>query len=100
MEASSNFKQAGDAAVQLDATGCRMGDARKNFEQRGLPCSITAYYADDFALFDLKGDILEGPDDVGIGRWTVDGGRWVVAVGSGLRPVGEAGQASEATQVV
>ena len=41
------------------------GNAREDFQQRALPCSVAADDADDFTMLNVEADVFEGPDVVG-----------------------------------
>ena len=62
VEAGAHLQQAGDPAVDLGAAAGRLGDAREDLEQRDLARAVAADDADDLALLDLEGDVLERPE--------------------------------------
>ncbi len=68
VEAGADFQQAADAAVEFDVAGRGLGDAGKDLEQRALARAVSADDADDFALFDLEADVLQGPEAVVVGE--------------------------------
>ena len=62
VEAGAHLQQAADPTMDLSLPLCRLGDPRKDFEQRALPCTVAADDADDFAVLDFEGDVLESPN--------------------------------------
>ena len=72
MEPRSHFQQAGDAAFDSDFAAGGRGNPGEDSQQSALARAIAANDAEDFALFDLKADILQSPDGVGrrtLGLW-------------------------------
>src|SRR6266851_7299795 len=74
MKAGAHFEQRGDAPMHIGVTFSGFGDARKNFQQRALPCSVAPDHPDDLAAFDLEGNILQRPKCFGL---------WFVAIATG-----------------
>jgi hypothetical protein len=60
MKARSDFQQAGNTTVQLNASGARFGDARKDLQQRRFTRSIAADDREYFSGSYLKTDIIQG----------------------------------------
>src|SRR5690606_2583410 len=59
-------KKACNATFELDASGSWRSDAREQFEQGALSGSVLPDNSNGLALFDLKVNILQTPDDVAL----------------------------------
>lgn len=70
--------------MDLGAPLCRLGDPRKDFEQRALPRPVATNDADHLAVFDFEGDVLEGPDVAVARRLTGDRGPGTGDGGGGI----------------
>jgi len=79
MKTRADLQQGSDPAVDLRKASRMLSDARKNFKLGALPRTVASNDANRFTLLEFKGDVLEGPDGVGIAvdgrRMTVDGRR-------------------------
>ena len=62
MEAGADFEQTADPAAQLDLPGGRFGDARQDFQQRGLARTVTADDAECLTGLHLEIDVLQCPE--------------------------------------
>src|SRR5208283_5284925 len=62
MKAGADFEQAADTPVNFRPAGGGLRDARENLEQGGLAGAIPPDEAENFALANLQGNILEGPE--------------------------------------
>ena len=59
VEAHADLEQRADAAAHLDAALAGLGHAREDLEQRALARPVATDDADNIALRDLEGDIVE-----------------------------------------
>src|SRR5262249_45445773 len=73
VEAGADFEEAANPAVDHSPSLGRLGDARKDFEERALAGAVAADDADHLAAFDLEGDVLEGPEVAGAFAWAIAG---------------------------
>src|SRR5438045_1373524 len=65
--------QIGDVlAVELDAARVGGQESRADVEQRGFPCPVGAYDADDAVGPDVEVDVIEGADAAEAAGHTVD----------------------------
>src|SRR6266508_3721641 len=62
MEPRANLEQRAESARDPYAAGCRLGDSRKDLEQRALARPVPADDPHDLAGLDIEGDVSEGPD--------------------------------------
>src|SRR5208283_732474 len=62
VEPGADFEQAPDTPVNFRPARRGLRDARKNLEQSGLAGAVPADEAKNFALANLQGNILEGPE--------------------------------------
>ena len=58
MKTGADLEQARDASRYCDLPLARLGDARKDFEQRRLAGAVAADDADDIAALDLEIDVF------------------------------------------
>src|SRR6185369_11826036 len=64
MKPRADFKQARNAAVQLNASAGWLDDSRKDFEKRGLAGSVSTYDTHNFARHDFEADVSQRPHGV------------------------------------
>ncbi len=62
MKTGSDFEKARDTTLDRNAPGARLGDARENFQQGRLACTVAADDAENLATLDVKAHILERPE--------------------------------------
>ena len=62
MKPRADFQQARDAAKDFDPSGAWLGDAREDFQQRGLARAVAADDADHIALGDVERHLAQGPE--------------------------------------
>ena len=62
MEASADFEEATDLAIQSDAASSGSGDAAEELQEGGLPRPVPSNQADDFSFFHFKGNVFEAPE--------------------------------------
>jgi hypothetical protein len=67
MKTGTDFEQAANAPVKVYLTGCRLGDAGKDFQERGFACAVAPNNANHFAGHYFEADIFERPDGVILG---------------------------------
>ena len=59
-----SFQEAADTTVNLRATGSWLGDAGQDFQQRALARAVPSDDAEHLTVFDLEGNVFQGPDDI------------------------------------
>src|SRR5688572_13056327 len=64
MEAGSDLQEGSYPAVQLHPPRRRLRNARKDLQQRALPCPIASDDSQDLTMPDFEGDIAKRPKDV------------------------------------
>src|SRR5258708_35448252 len=62
MESGADFEKARDAPFDLNPSSSWFRNPTQDLQERTLPRSVPADDAHDFALLDLKGDVLKGPE--------------------------------------
>src|SRR3954452_23675488 len=62
MKPGANFKQAGDAALDRDASLSRLGDARQDFQEGRFAGPVAADNAENLASPDLEADLSQCPE--------------------------------------
>ena len=111
VKAGADFEQRGETTAEDRATAGRLGDARKDFQQRAFARAVAPDDADDFAGLRGKADVADGPESVGLGAFPSQrcSGRFLVwraifsaaaeARGDALQRVTQAGRADAAEAV-
>src|SRR5439155_5819344 len=69
METGADFEKAAHAPIHLRATRRWLGDSGENLQQRAFARAVPADNAEHFAVFDLEGDVFQGPDDIRGSGW-------------------------------
>ena len=67
IESSTNFEQSVYVMIQCDLPFGRAGDARKDLEQSAFARAVASHNAEDIPLLEVKGDIVQRPDEVLVG---------------------------------
>ena len=68
MEARPDLEQTADAAVDLDPTRGRLGDAREDLQKRTLAGAVAADDADHLPGLDVEAHVLQGPHVAHVAR--------------------------------
>src|SRR5215475_11446503 len=64
MESRAHFEQTADTSVNVRLSGGRLGNARKDFEQRGFARAVAADDAYDFTRGHFKVDVFQRPNRI------------------------------------
>src|SRR5437879_441320 len=62
MEPGPNLQQRSDSSPDVGAAVSWFRNAREDFQQCALPCSVAADDADDFSALDLERNVVQRPD--------------------------------------